>query len=225
MEIQTITPQWNRENLDKMNENFKALSRLKVEFASQVGSQTVTGDKTCLPQSKRSGTRRVSNIGIAFRSWVDSYIIGFSTFANQAGFVEFYMTNYSGSGVAATVEYTRKRVRLKAGWNRVDFQCKINAGEDYALACLFIDSGIELGNASSTWSTDLAMQNTAFIEPISAYYPTSGATGTAYLYFFDVEVASSIAAMQILNKQSSKFFEISETEPTDDSVLWIRPKG
>lgn len=225
MELQKITNIWNQETADKINGNFENVGKMKSEIYNELSSQEITWELTGLPITQRTSTKKVNNWGVAFQSKVSSFITGFSVYSTKEGLVEFYMTDFPGENKIATIEYKRVSKLLDAGWNRVEFIVPIKANQSYALACKFIDKDLELTASGSSWTNDKNMQNTHLIQPLKSYYPYVGNTSTAYFYFFDIEIANSTGAMIMANQKTSKFFEVSDIAPTNDSILWIRPKG
>lgn len=225
MNLEEITPVWNLDNVNKINSNFQNLARMKTEIFSELSTQEITLDRVGLPIIRRTSTLRVNNYGVVFTSKIDSYLAGFSVFATKEGLVEFYLTDYAGAGNPATVEYKRIRINLNEGLNQVQFIIPLKSNQSYALACKFIDLSIELTASGSTWINDTNMQNPHLLQPITGYSPVLGNTSTAYMYFFDLELASSAAAMIITSQNTHRFFQVSQDRPENDSVLWIRPRS
>lgn len=183
------------------------LQDIKEQIVNSTIPPSIIDVPTCASRNRAAldDLRGLNNYGLNFTSFTDGYITSFEVFSEADGIIEFYLTDYKGASVPALKEYKRIKTKLKAGWNTIDFVSKIESNKEYCIAVNFIDSS-KLAVATSGSYDDANIQNAHLVKPNRAYNPLTGATGTAYLFIFNIKVATDTNSRLLLNQITSSTY-------------------
>lgn len=180
---------------------------IKEQIVNSIIPPSIIDVPTCASRNRANlnDLRGLNNYGLKFTSFTDGYITSFEVFSEADGIIEFYLTDYKGASVPASKEYKRIRTKLKTGWNTIDFIGKIESNKEYCIAVNFIDnSRLATGTAGSYDEANI--QNTHLVKPDRVYNPLTGGTGTAYLFIFNIKVATDTNSRLLLNQITSSTY-------------------
>lgn len=187
------------------------LQDIKEQIVNSTIPPSIIDVPTCASRNRanlndlRGLNRGLNDYGLKFTSFTDGYITSFEVFSETDGIIEFYLTDYKGASVPASKEYKRIKTKLKAGWNTIDFIGKIESNKEYCIAVNFIDnSSLAVGTAGSYDEANI--QNTHLVKPDRVYNPLTGGTGTAYLFIFNIKVATDTNSRLLLNQITSSTY-------------------
>lgn len=229
MNVETITNNWDRENKDRIDRNFKNLSKLPISIIKDllrvdpsISSTKVNGLKT----SPRMDLRSLNEYGVNFKTINSSIIYNVKIYADRSGkmgigLVEQRLGEVSGAQIGYII------VDLVKGWNSVPLLFEVEAGKEYTLFKRMVAENI-LTNTQTVdgWSTfpdfinsDLKFQSGKHINQES--------TVKNYSTFFEIETVSNPAQVfKILNdraKSTPQFYV--GTNPPGDVQFWFKPVG
>lgn len=183
------------------------LQDIKEQIVNSTIPPSIIEVPTCASRNRAAvdDLRSLNNYGLNFTSFTDGYITSFEVFSEAAGIIEFYITNFKGLSVPSSKEYKRIRTKLKRGWNTIDFVSKIESNKEYCIAVNFIDSS-RLAVATNGSYDDANIQNAHLVKPNMAFNPLNGASGTAYLFIFNIKIATDTNSRLLLNQITSSTY-------------------
>lgn len=225
--IKLLTNRWDNDNKNRIDDNFRYLSKIPSEIIHDLLSLDPSKIDTRLNGLSKSSNdlRNLDDYGINFRADVNGVLFRTQVYASRSGKLGIGLHEQKTNDVAgALIKYIV--VDVKSGWNSVILNFPVEVGQSYTLfkrnesETILTSSEIISGWATYPWiSNGLTFNAGKYLDQAGTY--------RNYSTFFEIELVTNPATVFYMMYESAKpdpQFHVGSTPPTEGQ-FWFRPVG